>query len=74
MNNKVNFLRELTALTRRYGIAIGGCGCCGSPWLDDKVDVSSDWSGYAIDDTAELTWVAPSDTHAWTTLSEKIVR
>jgi len=29
------FLNELTELTKKYGLAIGGCGCCGSPWLDN---------------------------------------
>ena len=28
------FLAELTALTLKHGIQIGGCGCCGSPFLD----------------------------------------
>lgn len=27
------FLTELTALTKKHGIAIEGCGCCGSPSL-----------------------------------------
>lgn len=27
------FLKELSALTRRYKIGIAGCGCCGSPFL-----------------------------------------
>jgi len=33
------FLKELSALTRRYKFSIGGCGCCGSPWLhhDPKI-------------------------------------
>lgn len=29
------FLEELSALTKKYGIEIGGCGCCGSPYLVD---------------------------------------
>ena len=36
MNDRVeNFLKELAELTKKYDIAIGGCGCCGSPYLDD---------------------------------------
>jgi len=27
------FLDELTELTKKYQIEIGGCGCCGSPFL-----------------------------------------
>ena len=30
-----NFLKELTELTEKYKIVIGGCGCCGSPYLSD---------------------------------------
>lgn len=29
------FLSELRRITARHRIAIGGCGCCGSPWLSD---------------------------------------
>lgn len=29
------FLQELTKLTKEYNIVIKGCGCCGSPWLED---------------------------------------
>lgn len=32
---KLNFLKELTILTQKYNVEIGGCGCCGSPWLLD---------------------------------------
>ena len=39
------FLKELTELTNKYGIAIGGCGCCGSPWV---YDTTSD-DGFLID-------------------------
>lgn len=29
----IEFLTELTKLTDKYGFEIGGCGCCGSPWV-----------------------------------------
>lgn len=32
------FLRELTALTQKHGLKIGGCGECGSPWVCDIKD------------------------------------
>ena len=28
------FLEELTELTKKYGIQVNGCGCCGSPYLE----------------------------------------
>lgn len=31
------FLAALTALSREHGVAIWGCGCCGSPDLVDSV-------------------------------------
>lgn len=42
MNNGklIEFLTELTKLTDKYGFGIGGCGCCGSPWVtSDGIDV-----------------------------------
>lgn len=30
------FLQELSALSKKYDIYIDGCGCCGSPWIEDK--------------------------------------
>lgn len=37
-NTREAFLRELTALSLKYGLWIWGCGCCGSPCLVDKTD------------------------------------
>lgn len=35
MNKEVikDFLKDLTKLSRKHKITIGGCGCCGSPYL-----------------------------------------
>lgn len=30
------FLKELSKLSRKHGVYIGGCGCCGSPFLYNK--------------------------------------
>lgn len=35
MNRLKEFLRELSELTQKYELEIGGCGCCGSPWVCD---------------------------------------
>lgn len=37
MKSKLDkFLEELSALTKKYGIEIGGCSYCGSPYLVDR--------------------------------------
>lgn len=28
------FLAELTLLSQKHKLRIGGCGCCGSPWVE----------------------------------------
>lgn len=33
--NISNFLVELSVLSKKHGIYISGCGCCGSPFLTD---------------------------------------
>lgn len=59
MNTKdEDFLEELTKLTKKHKIFIGGCGCCGSPYLVDfnsvagekifDVDVDIDKNHYTL--------------------------
>jgi hypothetical protein len=36
------FLKDLAELSLKYGVSIGGCGCCGSPSLDDT-DAKTGW-------------------------------
>lgn len=47
--NVQEFLKELTKLSRDYGIAIGGCGCCGSPWLYEEEGDDFKNQAYGID-------------------------
>lgn len=47
------FLTELSALTAKYGIAVGSCGCCGSPYLEI---VESRDGEYKHDGFSQLEW------------------
>jgi hypothetical protein len=50
------FLKELSKLSNKYGIGIGGCGC-GSPFLV-KHHKGSSCGGYEVsDDEGKLVWI-----------------
>lgn len=36
MENREEFIKELSALSNKYKIKIGSCGCCDSPYLDSE--------------------------------------
>jgi hypothetical protein len=38
-NDLEAFKKELVELCLKHGFEIGGCGCCGSPWIE-PVDAS----------------------------------
>jgi|GEM_PF-3019112 len=44
------FLEKLEALTKKTGIAVACCGCCGSPYLL-KVDINDPKAGYGYGDS-----------------------
>lgn len=55
-DNLEQFLRELSELSAKYDLWIGGCGCCGSPYIitgdgkgiADYLAVASDDTYYTI--------------------------
>lgn len=66
---EVAFLVELTALTKRHGIKIAGCGCCGSPFLGElSDDERASPIGYVLNGAYadELCWITPvGDDYYW---------
>lgn len=55
------FVAELSALSEKHGITIGGCGCCNSPFLSD-IEAAEKGGGYRISDehrVSQLEWEGP---------------
>lgn len=68
------FILGLTKLTQETGIAIGGCGCCGSPYLVEAKFTSSA-SGYVCDrDGESVRWIDPSDEYDWSHYANSIIK
>ena len=67
------FLSDLRALTIKHGVAIAGCGCCGSPFLEAGVDVSDSRAGYVHEHGSDVMWVAPSNAYHFDKRSSEIV-
>ena len=70
---KEQFLLKLEALTRETGIAIAGCGCCGSPWLEE-VSVVDQRAGYGTSSAGEVCWIAPDGSYNWKNFKQTIVK
>jgi hypothetical protein len=54
-HKREKFIKELTELSRRHGIIIGGCGCCGSPFVRDIPKGERQNAGYELSD-GTLNW------------------
>jgi len=52
------FLMDLEDISRKHGIIIEGCGCCGSPGLALMEHHGPD-CGYGTDGKREIVWLHP---------------
>lgn len=54
---KEAFICELTALHTKYGIVVAGCGCCGSPFLENATDGAYECNG------TDIRWIRSLDSN-----------
>ena len=67
------FLIGLERLTRETGIVISGCGCCGSPTLNEVSELPSE-AGYAYGvGSCDVAWVTPKVASDWERYRDNIV-
>lgn len=73
--NERKFLIGLEKLTRETGIAISGCGCCGSPFMSsvEKKELSEN-AGYGFGYGDSITWISPDDEYNWEEYSGSIIK
>lgn len=50
------FVKELTELSKKYGVYISGCGCCDSPYLTNEKQWCTE---------GELQWNNETDEYVW---------
>lgn len=71
--NHCEFLKELEALSKKYGTKICGCGCCGSPSLEDmQGEEYAEEAGYVYKD--HLQYISKQDEYDWKKYSGNIVK
>jgi hypothetical protein len=68
------FLIGLEELSRKTGITIGGCGCCGSPYLQEIEGADDARSGYGIGSQGQVIWISPADEYDWDEYADSIVK
>jgi hypothetical protein len=71
------FLIGLEELTRKTGVIIGGCGCCGSPFLTNaEYNKLDSRAGYAHGSPSlpDVAWVSPADAYEWERSQEYLIK
>jgi hypothetical protein len=53
------FLEELTALSKKHGLIIWGCGCCASPSIEELESEEKEGYSYSTEGTfcGKLEWI-----------------
>lgn len=65
--NQRQFLIELRDISLRNKVIISGCGCCGSPFLEDKDEISPQGGYYSASGPSDsITWLQPLETDSRT--------
>ena len=64
------FLLDLRELAVKHKLVVSGCGCCGSPSIEDieRVDPKA---GYSYD--YFIRWMSPDDEFQWKESGDKVV-
>jgi len=52
--NLKSFLVELAEVSKKYNFFIGGCGCCGSPYLVNDIDDGFEYENLIYDYRKEV--------------------
>jgi hypothetical protein len=65
------FLIGLRELTNKTGVAIGGCGCCGSPFMYETKP--NEQAGYGTGVNSDVQWITPDDEYEWEKSKQNIV-
>ena len=67
------FLIGLERLSRETGIVIGGCGCCGSPYLTEELSMPEQ-AGYGEGGSGQVKWISPLDAYDWEEYGNTVVK
>ncbi len=75
-DNEKQFILALRELSLKHRVVVGGCGCCGSPWVVEiKEEAAVPEAGYAIEipSHGDISWLSPSGT-CWEEHHDKILK